>query len=253
MPRSSSADSRSPSSAVVRIRSLSRSSAGPGAPLVLDQVGEIGGELDERLVLALRAGGRDGLRGQFAEGRPVDLGHAEQFADDGERQRVGERLHQVGAAVREHRVEQLVGDLLDARPEGLHPACGELAGDQRAQPGVLRRVGDQQVLADRAPRRGTSRRSSSASLDSRGSASAARASSYPTTSQVTWCASGFGSRTGARGRGARSSAYTGCGSVLNPSPYSPRSITSPMTIPLGPVRICQASPRSPPSPRAPLP
>lgn len=58
-----------------------------------------------------------------AELRAVHLGHAEQFADDGEGQRVGEGIHEVGAPLREHRVEQFVGDLPDPRAQFLHPGA----------------------------------------------------------------------------------------------------------------------------------
>jgi hypothetical protein len=67
--------------------------------------------------------------------------NAEQFADDRDRQRRGERLHQVGRrASLDHAVHQSVGDLVGARPEHLHPAGGERLGDELAQPGVLGRV-----------------------------------------------------------------------------------------------------------------
>ncbi len=118
------------------------------APLVLDQLGEVRGKPCEGVVLGLRAARCHRLRGHAAELRAVQLGHAQQLADHRDRQRVREGVHQVGPAARQHRVEQFVGDLLDPRLQFLHAARGEGARDQRAQPGVLGRVGDQQVLAD---------------------------------------------------------------------------------------------------------
>jgi hypothetical protein len=122
--------------------------AGARAALVLDEFGEVLGEAREGVVLALGARRGDRLRGDLAELRAVHLGHAEQFADDGDGQRVGEGVHEVGAPLREHRVEQFVGDLLDPRAQFLHPAHRERACDQAPQAGVLGRVGDQQILPD---------------------------------------------------------------------------------------------------------
>ncbi|GAA3033064.1 hypothetical protein GCM10020000_07730 [Streptomyces olivoverticillatus] len=45
-------------------------------------------------------------------------------------------------------VEQPVSDLLDAGPHGLDAMGGELPGDQRPQPGVVRRVGLEHVQPD---------------------------------------------------------------------------------------------------------
>lgn len=49
--------------------------------------------------------------------------------------------------MRQHRVEEVVGDLLDPGAQALHPAHGEGAGDEAAQPGVLGRVAAQQMAA----------------------------------------------------------------------------------------------------------
>ncbi len=121
---------------------------GARAALVLDQVAEVFGEPHERVVLRARAGGRHRLRGQLAELRAVQLGHAQELTDHGDRQRIGERLDEVGAAGGQHGVEEFVGDLLDARAEFLDAAHRERAGDQPAQAGVVGRIGDQQVSAD---------------------------------------------------------------------------------------------------------
>jgi hypothetical protein len=79
----------------------------------------------------------------------VVVGHAELLADHQRRHGLRERLHQVGAAglVREHRVEVLVDDLLDAGAQGGEPLDGELAQHRAPGRAVLGRVeGDQRRL-----------------------------------------------------------------------------------------------------------
>ncbi|MFC7108872.1 hypothetical protein ACFQQB_55835 [Nonomuraea rubra] len=78
------------------------------------------------------------IGGPAAPGVTVLCGDAEQLADDLDGQRVGVPLDQV--ELRGQAGQQLVGDLLDARAQPLDPAGGELAGDEPAQPGVVRRV-----------------------------------------------------------------------------------------------------------------
>ena len=61
-----------------------------------------------------------------------------QMTSTGHQERVlGEQVHPAGGR---QRVDQLVGDLPDPRSQLLHPAHGEGARDELAQPGVLRRV-----------------------------------------------------------------------------------------------------------------
>jgi hypothetical protein len=72
----------------------------------------------------------------------------------GDRQWVGERVEQVDLRRAGHRVEQLAGDLLDARRELLDAAAGERPGDQPAQPGVIRRVAVEHVAGHRGEHAG---------------------------------------------------------------------------------------------------
>ena len=82
----------------------------------------------------------DGLA-PWAQEVLVDIGEAEQFGDHQDRQWLGiggddiERRAAVGGLV-----QQLRGELLDARRQPLHVAAPEGAGDQTPQPGVLRRL-----------------------------------------------------------------------------------------------------------------
>ncbi|WP_232247383.1 hypothetical protein [Kitasatospora azatica] len=100
-----------------------------------------------RALLLQMEGIADGLLGPDAEVGAVAFGHTEQLRDDRHRQRGGEVRHQVGLPGRCHRVQQLGGDLLHPRAQQLGAAGGERAGDQLAQPGVLRRVRGQHVAA----------------------------------------------------------------------------------------------------------
>lgn len=89
----------------------------------------------------------------------VREGDAEQFADDGERQREGVAGDQIGGPGRRQGVEESVGDPLDAGPHRLDASGGELACDQGAQTRVPGGVGLQHVQPDgvaavAVPRRG---------------------------------------------------------------------------------------------------
>ncbi len=84
---------------------------------------------------------------------------AEELADDGDGQREGVGAHEIravggaafaGAPVDSgHVVEELGADVLDARAQTRDTACGEFAGDEGAEPGVVGRVGLEHVEADR--------------------------------------------------------------------------------------------------------
>ncbi len=110
--------------------------------LVVEECGEKAGHLGGRG--PARPGVDRGHRdvGPLAKAAAVQERHAEQFTDDGHGQREGQRLDEIGPAVRarQHGVEQFVRHLLDARDEFLHPAGGELPGHELAQPGVRRCV-----------------------------------------------------------------------------------------------------------------
>ncbi len=124
-------------------------------PLVLDEGGEVARHAGDRRTGRLRRGGRDDLAGPGVEVAVVGRRHPEQLADDGQRQRQREGADEIGGARGDQRVEQAVqqpvGDLLDARAHRLDPACGELACDERPQPGVLGCVGLEHVEADGVP------------------------------------------------------------------------------------------------------
>ena len=114
---------------------------------------------DDRVGRLLRpcvlGGGRGGdeQRGESApQVGPIRLGHAEQLADDGERQRERERADEVDPRVRSGGgdvVEEVVDDGLHARAERLDAARREGGRDEAAQPGVIRRVD-----AEHVPREG---------------------------------------------------------------------------------------------------
>ncbi|MDQ4103863.1 MAG: hypothetical protein M3186_09200 [Actinomycetota bacterium] len=89
--------------------------------------------------------------------RAVLRRHAEQLANHGERQRAGERVDRVDHCGRSHRVDQLIGDLLDTRRELLDAAPGEGGRDQPAQPSVVRRVAVEHVTDHRRKTSGGSR------------------------------------------------------------------------------------------------
>jgi hypothetical protein len=72
---------------------------------------------------------------------PIGPRHPEQLADDVDGQPEGERLDEVDRP--RHRVEQIVDHALDRRPQRLHPAGGERAAHEAAQPRVVGRVDDQ--------------------------------------------------------------------------------------------------------------
>src|SRR5690606_6549740 len=61
-------------------------------------------------------------------------------------ERVGEVGHELAAAAVGDGAEELVGDGFDARLELLDPTGGEGAVDQSSQPGVVRRVEEQQQV-----------------------------------------------------------------------------------------------------------
>jgi len=82
------------------------------------------------------------------------LGHAEQLADDGERQREREARHQVDRriwTVRLDVVEEIVDHLLDPRLQRFDPAQRERGGDQPAEPGVVGRVDVEHVAREGGP------------------------------------------------------------------------------------------------------
>ncbi|MFD7606042.1 hypothetical protein ACFWAN_37265 [Streptomyces mirabilis] len=76
-----------------------------------------------------------------ADVQVVLLGDAEEFGDDRGRQWCVEHLDEVGLARRRQRVDQGVGDLLDARRQFSRTAWSEGGRGQSAQTGVLGRVG----------------------------------------------------------------------------------------------------------------
>ena len=84
---------------------------------------------------------------QLPEGLPVLVGEAQELADDQERDREGEGRHQVddtvaGGGLLGDLVELGLDDRGDPRAQPLEAAHRELWGEQLAQPGVLRRVGE---------------------------------------------------------------------------------------------------------------
>ncbi|MFD1274607.1 hypothetical protein ACFQ51_32650 [Streptomyces kaempferi] len=87
----------------------------------------------------------EGLGRPGAERGAALLRHAQQFRDDLDGKRAGERPDEIGGAQRRHRVGEALGDLRDARPQRLDPGPGERGRDQTAQPGVVGRVGVEHV------------------------------------------------------------------------------------------------------------
>jgi hypothetical protein len=99
---------------------------------VLDHLGRVAGadQLDRPLLESLAVLERD----------------AEDVADDHDRQRLGVLGDQVDVVPALELGQVVVDELLDPRPERLHPAQREGLADQRAQPGVPGRVAVQHVL-----------------------------------------------------------------------------------------------------------
>ncbi len=95
----------------------------------------------------------DQLRRVLLEEVVVAVRDPEHLADHQRRHRQRQRLHQVaGVRPGQQRVDPLVDDLLDPRPQRLHPAHGELAEHGLARRPVLGRVhGDHRALVALAP------------------------------------------------------------------------------------------------------
>ena len=134
-----------PTPAATRCETVS--SAGLGAP-PLDQRGEVGHHLAERVTEAVqRAGdaalggvGRDDRLGPPVELVAVLLGHAEVVRDDHRRQRLEQFGDDVAAAVGAQPLDALDDELADLRLDRLDLAGREAARDQLAELGVHRRV-----------------------------------------------------------------------------------------------------------------
>lgn len=95
---------------------------GCGAALVLDEFVEVGRELPDGVLSRFLGGRGDHLVRPRAEGVAVGGGDAQEFADHDDRQREGQRVDEVGPAGRQHRVQEIVRDPLDAGPQRLGPA-----------------------------------------------------------------------------------------------------------------------------------
>ena len=80
----------------------------------------------------------------LVELRTVAGGDPEQVGDQRERHRVGEPRDQVGVAVGDEAVDELVRDLVHPRLHRGDPARGEHAHDELAQPRVERRIRDEE-------------------------------------------------------------------------------------------------------------
>ncbi|WUL66708.1 hypothetical protein OG943_44625 [Amycolatopsis sp. NBC_00345] len=100
----------------------------------------------------------------------VGDGHAEHLGDDGGGQRVGQVFDHVHLPGGRHSVEQLVGELADARAQAVHHRRGEVPLQQLLEPDVVGFVGE---ALRRLPE--TSRWSRSAATTS----ASRLASSYP--------------------------------------------------------------------------
>jgi hypothetical protein len=84
--------------------------------------------------------------------RPVGLGHAQQVADHGHRQRLGQPGDQVASAGLGQPVDQPVDPAWTGRGAA-RPSGGERLGHQPAQPGVVGRFAVQHAVADQVPER----------------------------------------------------------------------------------------------------
>ena len=123
--------------------------------LGLDQLAQlrhdgVGRLLGPRVVGRGRSGDEHGhetltQRGAFA------FGHAEQLADDGEREREGECRHQIGGCLGipvGQNVEEVVHDGLHPRPQPLDSAHRERGRHEPTQTGVIRRVHSEHVAGE---------------------------------------------------------------------------------------------------------
>ena len=144
MPNSSAWLSRSPSASTA-IRSLIRSARGC-SPALVEQPGQVVGQLQDALVGAPGDGGIVGAHPFHEDGQvvgptlepvPVLGGHAQQLGNHDGRQRVGEFGDHVQASPGSDRLEQLLGDGLDPWPQALDGSRREGPVHQGAQAGVV--------------------------------------------------------------------------------------------------------------------
>ncbi len=70
--------------------------------------------------------------------------HAQHLADDAHRQRVGKVLDDVNLALGLRRIEELINDLLDPRPQAVHGLGSEGLVHKAAQPRVVGRVEEEE-------------------------------------------------------------------------------------------------------------
>ncbi|GAA2983935.1 hypothetical protein JCM13580A_05030 [Streptomyces drozdowiczii] len=92
---------------------------------------------------------REQVGGPAPDVGPVGLGHAEQFADHGHRERYGQSAHEVERRAPGPPVEEFTGDPCDEGAQCGDGPRGERPGHQLPQPGVIRRVGGQHGAGDR--------------------------------------------------------------------------------------------------------
>lgn len=100
--------------------------------LPVDQLGEIGDDGGERRRNVLRILGTRPENGMHPSQEPFTVlaRYAEQFGDDGARQRPGEFREQLSVPARGERADQVIGGPLDHRPCRLDPPGSEDLADQ---------------------------------------------------------------------------------------------------------------------------
>ena len=112
------------------------------------------GRLLGALVLLRGRGWREQLRERTTKRRTIRIRHAEQLADDGERQRkrIGRNeIDDVVGRVRGDAVEQVVDDRLHARPQPSIRRTENADATKPPEPSVIGRIDDEHVTRERRP------------------------------------------------------------------------------------------------------
>ncbi len=107
-----------------------------------EQLEHVSEELAPTGLRAARVGHVGCISRPLAEPVTVLGWHAQKFADDEHREGEGQSRVKVNRwRLAQHVVDELIGELLDARPEQLHPLCGERTSQQGAHARVIGPLG----------------------------------------------------------------------------------------------------------------